>query len=341
VSHTLREIAAVIDAEIKGDAEGVISGVATIQNAQPGDLCFLANRRYFPFLGSTRATAVILAPDDAEHCPVSALIVADPYLAYVKAARFLYPESAFTPGISERACVDEAASIAPTAYVGPHAVIARGARIGAGAYVGPGCIIQEGAAIDADSRLVANVTLCARVRIGKRSLLHPGVVIGADGFGIANDRGKWLKIPQLGSVVIGDDVEIGANTTVDRGAIDDTVIEDGVKIDNQVQIGHNVVIGAHTAIAGCVAVAGSVTIGKHCMIGGLSALSGHITIADHVTITGMSGVANSIKEPGVYSAGLDIMENRLWRKNVIRFKYLDEFVRRLKKLETLVNKPDP
>ena len=340
MAHTLREIADAIVADLQGDADCVITGVATIQNAGRGDMCFLANRRYFPYLSSSRAAAVILGPDDAKYCPVNALIVADPYLAYVRAVRYMFPESTFMPGISERASVHQDALIAPGTYVGPHAVIAKGAQIDSGVYIGPGSVIEENVTIGMDTRLVANVTLCKRVQIGKRVLMHPGVVIGADGFGIANDQGKWLKIPQLGTVVIRDDVEIGANTTIDRGAIDDTVIEEGVKIDNQVQIGHNVVIGAHTAIAGCVAIAGSVTIGKHCMIGGLSAISGHISIADRVTITGMSGVANTIKEPGVYSAGLNIMENRIWRKNVVRFKYLDEFVKRLKKLEALINKSE-
>jgi UDP-3-O-[3-hydroxymyristoyl] glucosamine N-acyltransferase len=339
VPYTLREIADAINADLQGDPACVIAGVGTIQNAGPGDLTFLANRRYSSHLGTTRASAVILGADDVKQCPVHALVCADPYLAYVRAVRYMYPEDAITPGVSASASVHPDAAVDPGAFVGPHAVIARGARLATGVYVGPGSIIQEDVLVGRNSKLVANVTLCRGTRIGERVLLHPGVVIGADGFGIANDRGKWLKIPQLGSVVIGNDVEIGANTTVDRGAIENTVIEEGVKIDNQVQIGHNVVVGAHSAIAGCVAVAGSVTIGKHCMIGGLTAISGHISIADHVTITGMSGVSNSIRTAGVYSAGLNIMENRLWRKNVVRFKYLDELFKRLKKLETLIGKP--
>lgn len=336
--YTLRQIADEIQAELHGDAGCEITGVATLQNAGGGDLSFLANRRYFQYLNSTRAAAVILDQEDAKVCPVNALVAADPYLAYVKAVRFMFPGQAITAGISDTASISKGAVIAPTAYVGPNSVIADGVNIGDGVYIGPGCVVGEDVTIGKDVKLVAGVTLCNRVQIGQRVLIHPGVVIGADGFGIANDQGKWLKIPQLGSVIIGDDVEIGANTTIDRGAIDNTVIGEGVKIDNQVQIGHNVVIGAHTAIAGCVAIAGSVTIGKYCMIGGLSAISGHITIADKVTITGMSGVSNTIKEPGVYSAGLNIMENRLWRKNVVRFKYLDELFRRLKKLENIIKK---
>ena len=335
----LEEIAAEIKAEIRGNADREISGVATIQNAGPDELSFLSNRRYFSKLKSTRAAAVILGPDDAAECPVTALVVDDPYLGYVRAVNFMYPDNVIKPGIDPAASISsEAAYISETCYIGPNAVIGRGVRIEDGVYIGPGCVIEEDVIIKNDSRLIANVTLCKSVYIGERVRLHPGVIIGSDGFGIANDRGRWLKIPQLGSVRIEDDVEIGANTTVDRGAIEDTVLEEGVKIDNQVQIGHNVRIGAHTAIAGCVAIAGSVKIGKNCMIGGLSAISGHIEITDNVTITGMSGVANSIKEPGVYSAGLNILENRVWRRNVVRFKYLDEFARRLKKLEALINK---
>jgi len=333
VPFTLRQLADEIQADLQGDAACTITGVATLQNAGHGDLSFLANRRYFPYLSTTRASAVILNQEDAKVCPVNALVVADPYLAYVKTVRFMYPERAVTAAISDSASISADAIISPSAYIGANSVIADGAEIGDGVYIGPGCIIGEHVKIAADSKLVAGVTVCKSVQIGQRVLIHPGVVIGADGFGIANDHGKWLKIPQLGSVLIGDEVEIGANTTIDRGAIDNTIIEEGVKIDNQVQIGHNVVIGAHTAIAGCVAIAGSATIGRHCMIGGMSAISGHIKITDNVTITGMSGVSNSIKEPGVYSAGLNIMENRLWKKNIVRFKYLDELFRRLKKLE--------
>ena len=338
MSYTLRQLADELQARLLGDGSCIIKGVATLQNAGEGDLSFLANRRYFQYLNTTRASAVILGEEDAKVCPVNALVADDPYLAYVKAVRYMYPEAPVKAAVSERSCISEDVVISPTAYIGPNSIIANGSSVGDGVYIGPGCVVGEGVTIGRDTKLVANVTLCNGVQLGERVLLHPGVVIGADGFGIANDHGKWLKIPQLGSVIIADDVEIGANTTIDRGAIDNTLIGTGVKIDNQVQIGHNVVIGAHTAIAGCVAIAGSVTIGEHCMIGGLSAISGHLKIADNVTITGMSGVSNSIKEPGVYSAGLNIMENRLWRKNVVRFKYLDELFKRLKKLESLMKR---
>ena len=338
MSFTLREIADEIEAKLIGDPACTVTGVATIQNASSGDLSFLSNRRYYPFLAATRAAAVILSGDDAANCPVNALVADDPYLAYVKAVRFMYPPAAVEPGMADSVLTGEGTRIAETASIGPGVNIGKSVVIHDRVTIAPGCVIEDGVSIGADTRIGANVTLCKGVQLGQRVILHPGVVIGADGFGIANDHGRWLKIPQIGSVVIGDDVEIGANTTIDRGAIENTVIEEGVKIDNQVQIGHNVVVGAHTAIAGCVAVAGSVTIGRHCMIGGLTAINGHINITDNVTITGMSGVSNSIKEPGVYSAGLNIMETRLWRKNVVRFKSLDEISRRLKKLEEFIKK---
>ncbi len=329
----LGEIAEAAGAELDGDPECPISGVGTLKNAGEGDLSFLANRRYFSFLSRTSASAVVVSPADSEHCPVNRLIAEDPYLAYVKAVRLLYPEPGFQPGKHMTSVISETASIDSGSQIGPHAYIGNRVIIGKNVYIGPGCILEDDVAVDDGSQFVAGVTVCHGVRIGKNVRLHPGVVIGADGFGLARDNGEWLKIPQLGSVLIKDNVEIGANSTVDRGALEDTIIGEGVKIDNQVQIGHNVVIGDHTAIAGCVAIAGSVHIGCRCMIGGLSALSGHIEIADDVTITGMTGVSNSIREAGLYSSGMPATDNRLWRKNITRFKHLDELARRVRDLE--------
>lgn len=329
----LGEIARAVNAELDGDPDCLITGAGTLKNAAAGELSFFSNRRYFPMLGKTRASAVVLSEADREHCPSYKLIAADPYLAYVKALHLLYPEEGLNPGVHPAAIVSETASIEAGSSVGANVVIGERVRIGGRVYIGPGCVLEDDVVVETGSHLVANVTLCRGVKIGERVRLHPGVVIGADGFGIANDGGRWLKIPQLGSVVVKDNVEIGANTTVDRGALEDTVIGEGVKIDNQVQIGHNVVVDEHTAIAGCVAVAGSVHIGKRCMIGGLSALSGHIDVADDVIITGMSGVSNSIKEAGVYSSGIPATDNRLWRRNITRFKHLDELARRVKALE--------
>lgn len=340
MEYTLHEIAEITGAQLHGDPDCKISGVATLQNAKAGMISFLANRRYYRYLKSTKAAAVILSPADKDDCPVNCLVSPDPYLTFVKAVRYLQPQASFTPGIDGSAIISGDVEIAATACIGANTTIGSNVKIDENAFIGPGCVIAENVSIGKDTRLVANVTICNDVHIGDGVLLHPGVVVGADGFGLANENGKWLKIPQLGSVVIGDGVELGANTTVDRGALEDTVIEDGVKIDNQVQIGHNVRIGAHTAIAGCVAIAGSVTIGKHCMIGGLSAISGHIEITDRVIITGMSGVSNSIKEPGVYSSGIPATDNKTWRRNAVRFKHLDEMAGRLKELELLLKKSD-
>lgn len=338
MSTRLGDIAEIIGAELAGDPDSRITGAGTLRNAGPGQLSFLANRRYAAYLKTTRATAVVLAPADAADCPVARLIARDPYLAYVKAVRYLNPEPGVRPGIDPAASISDTASIHPGAAVGALAVIAAGAVVHEGACIGPGCVIGENAVIGAHSRLVANVTVCHGVRIGERVLLHPGVVIGSDGFGLANDAGKWLKIPQLGGVEIRDDVEIGANTTVDRGALEDTIIEEGVKIDNQVQVGHNVIIGAHTAIAGCAGIAGSTTIGRRCMIGGACAISGHISIADDVVITGHSAVSNSIREAGTYSGSMTTTDNRTWRRNMARLKHLDELAARLKALEEKLEK---
>ena len=335
---TLGEIAELIGAELDGDADSVISGVGTLLNAEQGHISFLANRRYRSYLDRTRATAVILKEEDKSNCPVFSLVVHDPYLSYATVVRFLYPEPDFNPGIHELAYVNETANIHSTAYIGAHSCIGNNVTVGEEVYIGPGCVIEDNVTVGRRSRLTANITLCHGTIIGERARIHPGVVIGADGFGIANSNGQWLKIPQLGKVVIGNDVEIGANTTIDRGALEDTVIEEGVKIDNQVQIGHNVTIGAHTAIAGCVGIAGSTSIGKRCMIGGGAGLSGHIEIADDVIITAFSGVANSLTEAGVYSGAMASTDNKTWRKNIARFKHLDELARRLNLLEKKLDK---
>ncbi len=334
----LGDIAEAIKAELIGDPDCTISGVGTLKNALPGQLSFLANRRYFDYLKTTRAAAVVLAHEDVKYCPVNALVAQDPYLAFVKVIRYLHQESVHNPGIDPSASISHSATIHASASIGAHTSIAAGVVIEENVTIGPGCVLEQNVVIGKNSRLVANITLCREVKIGERVLLHPGVVIGADGFGIANDAGKWLKIPQLGSVIIKDDVEIGANTTIDRGALENTVVEEGVKIDNQVQIGHNSVIGAHTAIAGCTGIAGSVTIGKRCMIGGGTAIAGHIEIVDDVTITGLSGVINSIKQAGTYSGAMTITDNKTWRKNMARFRHLDELARRVIALEDKIEK---
>lgn len=309
--------------ELRGEPSLRVSRVATLSHAQPGTLSFLANPKYRRQLESTRATAVLVAAQNAASCRVAALVDPNPYLAYARIAAVLHPEAPAAPGIHPSAVVSPKARVAPSASVAALAVIEDDAQIDDWVLVGPGSIVQRGAHIGADSRLIARVTVCAGVRIGQRCILHPGAVVGADGFGFAPDAGTWLKVPQIGSVQIGDDVEIGANTTIDRGAIDDTLVEQGVKLDNQIQVGHNVTIGAHTAVAGCVGISGSTTIGRRCMIGGGVGIAGHLTIADDVVVTGCSLVSASIREAGSYSSGMPAVQTRLWRRMVAHLRRLD------------------
>ena len=329
----LADLAVRFGCELRGDPDASVERVAPLQEATPGALAFLANPRYRRYLAGTRATAVVLEPAMAGECPVSALVARNPYATYARIAQLLHPAPAVTAGRHPGAVVESGATVDPTAWIGALAWVAEGAVIGPGVFVGPGCIVQRDARIAADSRLVARVTVCEGVRIGRRAILHPGAVVGADGFGQAPDGGAYVKVPQVGSVVIGDDVEIGANTTIDRGAIGDTVIGDGVKIDNQVQIGHNVRIGEHTVIAGCAGISGSAVIGRRCMIGGMVGIVGHLEICDDVALTGRTMVSSSIRRPGVYSSALHADEARRFRRNAARFQQLDELARRVRRLE--------
>ena len=326
---TLDELSQVSGARLEGKSDCSIESVNTLKNAKKGEITFLSNRRYVKDLLTTKASAVILSEEDLEKCPSYALVSETPYLAYAKIANYLYPKVPRTYGIADSAVLGSDCVIDDSSTISANVVIGNNVVIHSGAYIGPNCVLEDNVEINEDSSLIANVTLCRNVIIGKNVILHPGVVLGADGFGIAQAADKWIKIPQIGSVKIEDNVEIGANSTIDRGAIDDTVIEKGVKIDNQVQIGHNVIIGENTAIAGCTGIAGSAIIGKRCMIGGASAISGHIAISDDVIITGMSGVSNSIKSPGMYSSGLPVTENKIWRRNIIRLKNIDEIIKKI------------
>jgi len=333
MSRSLGELAVRHGLELRGDPDVRIARVGTLPGAGPDAVTFLANPQYRKYLATTRAGAVVLEPGLADECEVPVLVSGNPYAAYARIAADLHPAPAFTPGISPGAHVAEGAEVAADAGVAPGAVIEAGARIGAATWIGPNCVVGAGAEIGPGSRLVANVSVCHGVRIGARVLLHPGVVIGGDGFGIAREPAGWIKVPQVGSVVIGDDVEIGANTTIDRGAIEDTVLEDGVKLDNQIQVGHNVRLGAHTVVAGCAAIAGSATIGRNCMIAGCVGIGGHLEIADGTVITGMSMVSHSIREPGVYSGSLPVDEAARWRRNAARFRQLDKLAKRVARME--------
>ena len=333
MSYRLGELAERIGAELIGDPDIAIDRVAVLGAAGPSAVAFLANRRYRPYLEGTRAGAVILGPEFAQICPVSALVLDNPYLGYARAATLLSPVVEREPGVAPSAVVDAGATVAPDASIGAHCVIEAGARVGAGTSLGAGSFLGRGSSIGPHGCIAAGVVICRGVHIGARALIHPGVVVGADGFGIANDNGTWVKIPQFGGVRVGDDVEIGANTTVDRGALEDTVIEDGVKLDNLIQIGHNVRIGAHTAIAACTAIGGSARIGRRCTIAGAASIAGHLEIADDVHLTATSAVPGTISEPGVYSSGMPVQENRAWRRNIARFRQLDDMARRLRAIE--------
>jgi UDP-3-O-[3-hydroxymyristoyl] glucosamine N-acyltransferase len=320
VEIALGDLAVRFGCELRGDPQVRVDHVASLQGAGPKALTFLANPKLTPQLLATRAGAVVLEARAADSCPVAALIGANPHALFARMAALIYPAPAPCPGVHPTALVDPTASVDPSTEVGAYAVIAAGARIGPRCLIGPACVVGPDVSIGADCRLTSRVTLEHAVTLGERVLLHAGVVIGADGFGLAREREGWVKVPQIGSVRIGDDVEIGANTTIDRGAIDDTVISQGVKLDNQIQIGHNVWIGAHTAIAGCTGVAGSTRIGARCMIGGHVGFAGHIEICDDVVITGKSAVPHSIKEPGIYSGVVGLEPVRIWHRIVARMK---------------------
>ncbi|APE31247.1 UDP-3-O-(3-hydroxymyristoyl)glucosamine N-acyltransferase [Halomonas aestuarii] len=331
---TLAEIAERLGARLKGDGERRVSGLATLRDATPDQVAFLANRAYLKDLPQTRAAAVLLAPDHGEACPVTRLELDNPYLGYAELSRLFDPLAGRTPaGIHPTAVVADDVRLGENVAIGPQAVVESGVELGDEVVVGPGCVVGADSCIGPGSRLHANVTVCHGVVIGHRAILHSGCVIGGDGFGFAHDGGRWHKIAQLGGVVLGDDVEVGSCSSIDRGALGDTVIGDDVKIDSQVQIAHNVQIGDHSALAGCVGIAGSTRVGKHCMLGGGVGLSGHLTIADGVQVTGMSLVTNSILEPGIYSSGTGSMDNAQWRRNAVRFKQLDDIARRLSRLE--------
>ncbi|CAN5323800.1 UDP-3-O-(3-hydroxymyristoyl)glucosamine N-acyltransferase [soil metagenome] len=333
---TLADLAKLLGAELRGEETCSITGIASLQSATSSQISFLDNPRYAKYLATTQAAAVILSKQHANDCSCPTLIMENPYLGYAKVASLFEQKPNLPVGIHPTVVVGEGCEIHPSASVGAYCVIGDKVKIGANVVINPGCSIGERCFIGDACHLWSNVVLYHGVNLGQRVILHSGVVVGSDGFGNAQSAQGWHKVPQLGGVIIGNDVEIGANTTVDRGALEDTIIEDGVKLDNQIQIGHNVHIGMYTAIAGCVAIAGSTKIGKRCLIGGGACIAGHLDIADNVVITGMTGIPNSITEPGVYSGGVPPLPNRAWRKNAILFCRLDELNRRVRQLEKML-----
>lgn len=330
---SLGELATQFGCELIGDPDVVVSGVASLPNATPESLTFLASKTYKEQLYSTKAAAVILRPGDAPDSPVAALLHDDPYGCYARMAAVVCPPPVYAPGRHPSAVIDESASVATSAHIAAHVVIGERSSIGENVYVGPGSVIGPDCSIGDDCRFIANVTLARAVKIGERGIFHPGAVIGSDGFGNAMTPDGWVKVPQVGGVRIGDDVEIGANTTVDCGAIDDTVIENGVRIDNLCQIAHNVHIGAHSAMAAMVGIAGSTTIGQRCMFAGAGGAVGHITICDDVIIGAMSFASKDISEPGTYLASFPAEPARDWAKKVGRFRRIEALQARVKKLE--------
>lgn len=333
IAYTLGELAEKFALKVQGDAQLRITGVCALAPGKPGHLSFCADPRRRPELAGTQAAAVIIAAREAQQFPGNALLAPDPALAFARIAALFDTSKHFTAGVHPAAVIAPGAVIGAGCWIGPQAVIEEGANIGEGSFIGPHCLIRRDAVIGPGSRLEANIFIGERCRLGARAHVLPGAVIGGRGFGLARAREGWVEVPQFGAVVIGNDVEIGANTSIDRGALEDTVIEDGVKLDNQIQIAHNCRIGEHTAIAACTGIAGSTSIGKRCMIGGASCITGHIRIADDVVVLGMAMVTKSLTAPGVYGSGSPAQPVREWRKLVSRIRRLGSFEERLEQVE--------
>lgn len=340
-SYTLGVLADLIGAHLQGDPNCLISSLAPLKRAGEGQLSFLSNAEYRKDLPaahrkdllSTKASAVILSPQEAAFCPVNALVSENPRLSLAKAAKLFEKKEKVVLGIHQSAVIGEGCAIPDSVSIGANVVLGNRVVLGENVVIAPGCVIGHDCMLGNHTRLMAQVTLYDNIQMGKYCVIYSGAVIGGDGFGFANQAGAWTRLPHLGTVIVGDRVEIGANTTIDRGFLEDTVLGDGVVIDNLVQIGHGVSIGTGTAIAGCVGIAGSTHIGKFCLIGGGSGIAGHIEIADQVHLIGGTMVANSLKTPGVYGGGMPAQSGDLWRKNMARLQNLDSLARRLRVLE--------
>ncbi|HDL7749683.1 TPA: UDP-3-O-(3-hydroxymyristoyl)glucosamine N-acyltransferase [Yersinia enterocolitica] len=337
-SIRLADLAQQLDAQVHGDGDLVITGIASMHSAEPSQITFLSNSRYQEQLATCNAGAVVLTEADLPFCKSAALVVKNPYLTYARMAQIMDTTPQPAQDIAASAVISPQATLGENVSIGANAVIESGVVLGDNVVIGAGCFIGKNTHIGAGSRLWANVSVYHEVVIGQNCLIQSGTVIGADGFGYANDRGNWIKIPQLGSVHIGDRVEIGACTTIDRGALDNTIIGNGVIIDNQCQIAHNVVIGDNTAVAGGVIMAGSLKVGRYCMIGGASVINGHMEICDKVTITGMGMVMRPITEPGLYSSGIPLQPNKVWRKTAALVMNIDGINKRLKAIERKIDK---
>ncbi|MDR1529743.1 MAG: UDP-3-O-(3-hydroxymyristoyl)glucosamine N-acyltransferase [Burkholderiales bacterium] len=338
----LADLAVSIGATLDGDGETLITGAASLDRAQTGDIAFLSDLKYRKYLEQTQASAVILSKEEsqawADESKIPRLIARNPYAAYAKAANCLYREPVPQGSVHPTAVIAASAQVSADAVIGAYVVVGERAVIDARAVIDSGVIIGDDARVGVEARIYPNVVIYPRCEIGARTILHGGCVIGADGFGFAFDAGQWVKIPQIGRVLIGDDVEIGANTTIDRGALGDTVVENDVKIDNQVQIGHNCLIGEHAAIVACSGIAGSSSIGRYCRIGGAAMIGGHLSIADYVTIGAASPVFSSVEEVGVYSGIYPLLPHRQWQKNAVQLRQIDTLYKRVRALERELDK---
>lgn len=330
---TLRQIVDILGGELVGPGDALVRQVATLEAAGAEDISFLASSRYRPQLQSTRAGAVVLAPEHRDDTDRPRILSSNPYLYFARVSALLNPVAPVVPGVHPAAVVHPDAQVDPSCSVGPCAVVGAGAHVAAGVHIGAGSVIEAGARLGQDTFLAARVVIGHDCVVGARCVFHPGVVIGADGFGMAEDAGRWVKVPQVGRVLIGDDVELGANTAVDRGALGDTVLEDGVKMDNLIQVAHNVVVGAHTAVAACAGIAGSARIGRYCRIGGAAMIHGHIELCDHVIVAAGTMVRKSIAEPGLYDGFFPALPHREWMKNLAHFHRLHEHADTLRRLE--------
>lgn len=338
---TLAELATITSGQLYGDATATVTMVAPMDKAQAGHVTFLSNPKYAKHLAQCQATVVMVKEAQREQCHGNVLVVEDPYVAFAKVAQALDTTPMPAAEIAPSAVIAADATLGSNVSIGANAVVESGATLGDNVSIGAGCFIGKNASIGAGTKLWPNVSIYHQVSLGEDCLVQANTVIGSDGFGYANEKGEWVKIPQLGSVRIGNRVEIGSCTTIDRGALDDTVIEDNVILDNQLQIAHNVHIGYGTAMAGGTIVAGSTTIGKYCIIGGGSVINGHIEIADGVTITGMGMVMRGIEEKGMYSSGIPLQTNREWRKTAARVHRIDEMNKRLKAVEKQLENQQP
>ncbi len=330
---SLGELAARFGCELIGDPEVIVNGVASLQDANSESLSFLSSPTYKSLLSGSKAAAVILRRGDAAACPVAALISDNPYATYARMAALLCPETQYSPGVHATATIAATARVANSAHIAAGVIVGERTTIGEGCYVGPGTVIGDDCSIGNHCRFIANVTIVKRVRMGARCIVHPGAVIGADGFGNAMTPEGWVKVPQLGGVLMGNDVEVGANTTIDCGAIGDTILDNGVRIDNLCQIAHNVHIGEHTALAGMTGIAGSTTIGKRCMFAGKSGAVGHINVCDDVVVMAKTFLSKDVTEPGAYAASFPADTAKSWAKQLARFRRLGALNDRVKKLE--------